>query len=677
MEEAFRINQRKSRKARNDVSVQGTNDSSILSKVSMVKLGYFVDIFLREFVDKDVRRSPSINRGYYIRMKALEYAFDMFYSTYDQREVQIVNLGAGFDATWFRLDEERKQRTHFIDIDFPEVMKRKLALIEVRSRLSEQFEPIHTFGSLDNFAVTNEKYSLIGVDMRDSLTLNTLLQTVKVDETKPTLLISEVVLTYMGRSSCNRVIQWILDFFQECILCTYEQVLPDDGFGQVMVAHFSKLGSPLKCIHQYPTSESQVQRYTHLGFDLSLCVNMHDFYRNYLSPEEHNRIDLLEPFDEIEEWQTKCAHYILLFGLKTPMNVSKQWFDQMTRDFRSIIHVKKEDLTSNHHQTFNDDQLKIDLQFEPYPTMMTYAQRFGHQSILVNEKYVWTIGGFGTVDGRHRRLKTIEVLNIDNGDIQRLDNHLLGECVFHTCHVSGNLILAFFGRKSPGILNSCTSIDINTLEISNFNEDENFLRRWRHCSCYIQQTDKIIIFGGKIDTSKSTNDTLCLQPNGALIPSQFSQVKPIARNSARLNTYKHFAILTGGLLDNDEPTNEIWLLDTSQNLMTWVLFQTTGHIIPRYSHSADIIDDTLWLLGGINAHEHRPPGLCKINLITGEAIEYIIPSACGEQPIILYNHETIVLNKTTFLILGGGGNCFSFGALINQPMTLKFDHLVN
>lgn len=60
--------------------------------------------------------------------------------------------------------------------------------------------------------------------MRDSLTLNTLLQTVKVDETKPTLLISEVVLTYMGRSSCNRVIQWILDFFQECILSTYEQV---------------------------------------------------------------------------------------------------------------------------------------------------------------------------------------------------------------------------------------------------------------------------------------------------------------------------------------------------------------------------------------------------------------------------------------------------------------------
>ncbi len=28
-------------------------------------------------------------RGYYIRMKALEYAFNMFYTVYDQKEVQV------------------------------------------------------------------------------------------------------------------------------------------------------------------------------------------------------------------------------------------------------------------------------------------------------------------------------------------------------------------------------------------------------------------------------------------------------------------------------------------------------------------------------------------------------------------------------------------------------------
>jgi hypothetical protein len=38
-----------------------------------------------------------------------------------------------------------------LKIDFPEVMQRKLALIEVRQRLNEQFEPVHTYRSLDNF----------------------------------------------------------------------------------------------------------------------------------------------------------------------------------------------------------------------------------------------------------------------------------------------------------------------------------------------------------------------------------------------------------------------------------------------------------------------------------------------------------------------------------------------
>ncbi len=98
--------------------------------------------------------------------------------------------------------------------------------------------------------------------------------------------------------------------------------------------------------------------------------------------------------------------------------------------------------------------------------------------------------------------------------------------------------------------------------------------------------------------TKSTNDTICLQSNGQLIPSQvfssllikyfsmiifnqFSHIKPTNRNSARLNTYKHFAVLSCGLLENDEPTNEIWLLDTSKDTMNWILFHINGSIIPR------------------------------------------------------------------------------------------------
>ncbi len=53
--------------ARAHPQVQGTNDSSIVSKRSMVRMQYFHDPFLQAFVAKPSRRSPLINRGYYIR----------------------------------------------------------------------------------------------------------------------------------------------------------------------------------------------------------------------------------------------------------------------------------------------------------------------------------------------------------------------------------------------------------------------------------------------------------------------------------------------------------------------------------------------------------------------------------------------------------------------------------
>lgn len=67
MEEAFKINQnrnhcQKSSKLRNDSAVQGTNDSSVLSKISAAELGYVEDEFLKCFANKLARRSPLVNR---------------------------------------------------------------------------------------------------------------------------------------------------------------------------------------------------------------------------------------------------------------------------------------------------------------------------------------------------------------------------------------------------------------------------------------------------------------------------------------------------------------------------------------------------------------------------------------------------------------------------------------
>lgn len=58
----------------------GTNDSSIVSKRSVERIGYDVKSsqhqWLRYFVKKPARRAPLINLGYFIRMKAVEKVVD-------------------------------------------------------------------------------------------------------------------------------------------------------------------------------------------------------------------------------------------------------------------------------------------------------------------------------------------------------------------------------------------------------------------------------------------------------------------------------------------------------------------------------------------------------------------------------------------------------------------------
>ena len=98
--------------------------------------------------------------------------------------------------------------------------------------------------------------------MRKTQLLDAILKAItKFNENEPTLLLSEVVLTYMAVNSGNSVLKWISEMFSNCVLAIYEQISPSDPFGQVMISHFKKLGSPLKCIAKYPTEVHQMKRH--------------------------------------------------------------------------------------------------------------------------------------------------------------------------------------------------------------------------------------------------------------------------------------------------------------------------------------------------------------------------------------------------------------------------------
>lgn len=85
----------KSRKARADVSVMATNNSSIVSKRSVERLYYQEPHFYRYFVKKTQRRSPTINRGYWLRMHCIERIIQQFLDEPSKKKKIVLNLGCG------------------------------------------------------------------------------------------------------------------------------------------------------------------------------------------------------------------------------------------------------------------------------------------------------------------------------------------------------------------------------------------------------------------------------------------------------------------------------------------------------------------------------------------------------------------------------------------------------
>lgn len=86
----------KSDQEQQDDSIMNTNDSSTVSKQSVTKLYYPNELdFYQPFVKRFRRRNPLINRGYWLRMQAIEIVVRKFLEEDTRKEKVVINLGCG------------------------------------------------------------------------------------------------------------------------------------------------------------------------------------------------------------------------------------------------------------------------------------------------------------------------------------------------------------------------------------------------------------------------------------------------------------------------------------------------------------------------------------------------------------------------------------------------------
>uniref|UniRef100_A0A8C3BUZ6 tRNA wybutosine-synthesizing protein 4 n=1 Tax=Cairina moschata TaxID=8855 RepID=A0A8C3BUZ6_CAIMO len=626
--------------------------------------------------------------GYYIRARAVDHCVqDFLLKTQSYPRTQILSLGAGFDSLYFRLkDMGLLHHTVMYEVDFPNVACQKATLIKTTKELSALVGDTEGERLGVTTAFSGEDYKLLGVDLSELSKLSTALKEAGLDNEVPTLFIAEVVLTYLENSRSDALIQWAAEHFSQACFLLYEQMHPEDSFGRVMQQHFSQLNSALHSLSQYPDCEAQQRRFFEKGWTECSVMDMNEFFTCCTPENEQQRVQALEPFDEYEEWHLKCSHYFVLTASK---GMEPPWTPLLSST--TVPH---------HHGPVRIVVGSINALVCEVRSETSGLRRYGHHSALITPNVILTTGGFGEENGQHCRMRNFHVLIKHAGywkaGCVKKENHdkRWDERLYHTVScLSSSLALVVGGRTSPnaalGMLwlkfpKTCNDSDPNdiTVELVSLQPAaEPFALRWRHSTTEVifKGEKYLFIYGGRSAVQPVLGDWYFLHtPEISCTVIPVEGPVPEGRHSHSACSWKGGVLIAGGLGAAEQPLGSVFFLREAEHGFQWQTVETHPPLIPRYSHTAHVHDGKLLLVGGVWLHSFSVPGITVIDLITGLCLDYTISVEHLEWPLMLHNHSSVFLpNEKELLLIGGGGNCFSFGTHLNpKPVSLSLRNIL-
>jgi [phosphatase 2A protein]-leucine-carboxy methyltransferase len=266
---------------------------------------------------------PVINRGTYIRTRAIDLVIDEFLRRFHgEKKKRIVSLGAGSDTRAFKILENNHDGLEYVEFDFTDSTKLKHAIIETDPKLSkvvglETFQNpsdlAEYYNSIGNSLIL-EKYKLIDIDLRQNDKVVEVL-TKHLDPDVPTLVISECMLCYTESKDSSKLIKTIESFFNKVALLIYDPIGGTDNFGSVMIENLKIRNISMPSLLEFNTLERYSKRLIELGFDEVKSSDVYKVLNDWIGDDEQKRISKLEFLDEIEELKLLLEHYCILIGI--------------------------------------------------------------------------------------------------------------------------------------------------------------------------------------------------------------------------------------------------------------------------------------------------------------------------------------------------------------------------
>ncbi|ODV91527.1 hypothetical protein CANCADRAFT_92 [Tortispora caseinolytica NRRL Y-17796] len=601
-------------------SIIDTNSQSILSKYSVTLLEYPVtnawSTYFKPFISKKVRRSPLINRGYWIRMLAVVKTLQHAISTVSNPV--IVNLGAGFDPLGLIFAD-----TLCIDIDFPPLIQKKVSILKAQypdTLLSDG--PIHTSPS----------YWAIECDLCDLNSLRSLMEQVKARLGDSSFIfLAEVSTVYMPTENSNSLIEFCASF-PESQFVALEQIAFSDPFSKVMLDHLNAQNAPIFSPLVYSSLPAAIQRYSDLGYTNVAAMSLHNYW--HMLSDLWPQVAYAEPFDEWEEFFLFCQHYIILHAT--------------TKDIALAFTTPSFSHTPNITAGYTFKCLQ-------YPASLTEC-RFA--DIAVMNESLYTFGGLARTNGRSNILTAIS-----GKDCSRTPTNL-PERMAHTMTTIDHSIILIGGRSNPTKpLADCWIFTENGVwtELPSMP-----YTRFRHAAEPLY--DGVLVFGGSTADSSlfrylsPSRTWLDVHLDGDV--EDFYQQFKGSTQSPVLACFGNKGICGSGFDANGVPYNVLY--SWTATIQNGALSLRVTRIPQKFDlfiggRSAVIGTNTVAMIGGVsNAKLNENANLTLLcfseDLSSAQISSLQIPNK------LLIGASAAMVSDDSLFVLGGGATCFSFGS---------------
>ncbi|CDR96568.1 LEUCINE CARBOXYL METHYLTRANSFERASE, putative [Babesia bigemina] len=311
-----------------------TSRHAVGCKWSAVQAGYVEDSYIGYFTDGK-KHGPIHNMLHFLRINAIRQAISAFIEQFPDENVQLVNLGCGFDTLAFWVLQHYPKATCF-DVDKPRQLKAKAALIR---KAYPVMELLQEFDGDGDKIIDAKRYKMVPADLNNITEIEMLVSNYNFARDQPTVFLSECSLVYLDVEKSNKIIKFASSVSSGPSCFVYwEPEFGSELHGSIayptiesqIKRSWNETDCEKKANYIHDDAETLMHRYTELGWEKVAIMDMNTLYNVLITDEEKRRLRKLECLDEVEEIVIVCQHYVVGVCGTKPERMSKL-FDTFTQ----------------------------------------------------------------------------------------------------------------------------------------------------------------------------------------------------------------------------------------------------------------------------------------------------------------------------------------------------------